>query len=154
MASIIGYNAQQAAAIGCTVGMYNHSGWFGEPENQLAIIEYLKMPNVGIVYNFNHPENHIDRFPEFFPRMVPHLLAINLSGLKKGSPVKVVPIGQGDAELEMMRLVKKSNYRGPVGIINEYTHPDAEVGLRMNLAGLKNSLKRLGYAAEWRNYKN
>src|SRR4051812_28669294 len=28
-----------AAAQGCSVGLYNHGGWFGEPENQIAIIE-------------------------------------------------------------------------------------------------------------------
>lgn len=153
MANIIGTIAKQAAEIGCSVGMYNHSGWFGEPENQIAIIEYLKMPNLGMVYNFNHAEAHINRFAEFFPKIVPHLLAINLSGIKKGNPVKIVPIGQGDAELEMLRVVKESKYRGPVGIINEYTDPDAEVGLQMNLTGLKNSLKTLGYTAALKTYK-
>jgi hypothetical protein len=27
-----------ASKIGCSVALYNHGGWFGEPENQLAII--------------------------------------------------------------------------------------------------------------------
>src|SRR5688572_9264002 len=39
--------AEAAAKIGCSVGLYNHGGWFGEPENQLAIIERLKLANVG-----------------------------------------------------------------------------------------------------------
>ena len=34
--------ADEAAKIGCTLALYNHGGWFGEPENQLAIIERLK----------------------------------------------------------------------------------------------------------------
>src|SRR5262249_25662828 len=34
--------AEEAAQIGCSVGLYNHGNWFGEPENQLAIIEELK----------------------------------------------------------------------------------------------------------------
>src|SRR5262245_39120546 len=46
--------AEAAAAQGMKVALYNHGGWFGEPENQIAIIEDLKMPNVGIVYNFHH----------------------------------------------------------------------------------------------------
>ena len=154
MANIIGPIAKQAAEIGCSVGLYNHSGWFGEPENQIAIIDYLKMPNVGMVYNFNHAEAHVARFADFFPKIVPYLFAINLSGIKKGDPVKIVPIGQGDAELEMLRVVKESKYKGPVGIINEYTDPDAEVGLQMNLDGLKNSLKQLGYTAALKTYKN
>ena len=60
--------AADAAKIGCKVALYNHNGWFGEPENQLEIIKYVKMPNVGIVYNFNHAESQIDRFPEFSPK--------------------------------------------------------------------------------------
>ena len=31
--------AEEAAKIGCTVALYNHENWFGEPENQIQIIE-------------------------------------------------------------------------------------------------------------------
>ncbi|QRR02765.1 sugar phosphate isomerase/epimerase family protein [Dyadobacter sandarakinus] len=149
----IAYIAGKAAEIGCTVGLYNHGGWYGEPENQLEVISYLKRPNIGIVYNFHHAEEHIDRFPEFFPKILPHLMALNLAGLKKGNPVKVVPIGQGDAEREMMKIVRSSTYRGPVGIINEDTAPDAEVGLTMNMEGLKKVLKDLGDENALKTYK-
>ncbi|GLU52092.1 sugar phosphate isomerase/epimerase family protein [Dyadobacter frigoris] len=148
----ISYIAEKAAEIGCTIGLYNHGGWYGEPENQLEIISYLKKPNIGIVYNFHHAEEQIDRFPKFFPEILPRLLAINLSGLKKGNPVKVVPIGQGDAETEMIRIVKNSKYSGPIGIINEETAPDAEVGLTMNIDGLKKILKELGDSAALKTY--
>lgn len=148
----IAYIAEKAAEIGCTVGLYNHGGWYGEPENQLEIMRYLKKPNIGIVYNFHHAEEQIDRFPKFFPEMLPHLLAVNLSGLKKGNPVKVVPIGQGDAEMEMIRIVKNSKYSGPIGIINEETAPDAEVGLTMNIDGLKKILKEIGDSAALKTY--
>jgi hypothetical protein len=149
----IQYIAQKAAEIGCKVGLYNHGGWYGEPENQLAIIEYLKMPNVGIVYNFHHAEEHIDRFPDFFPKILPHLMALNLSGLKKGNPVKVVPIGEGDSEQRMMEIVKANNYRGPIGIINEDTAPDAEVGLMLNMNGLIKVLEQMGDATALQSYR-
>ena len=58
--------ADEAAKIGCTLALYNHGGWFGEPENQLAIIERLKaqgVKNVGMVYNLHHGHDHLDRFP-------------------------------------------------------------------------------------------
>lgn len=152
VAKPVRYIADKAAEIGCTVGLYNHGGWFGEPENQLAIIDFLKKPNIGIVYNFHHAEEQIDRFPVFLPKILPHLMALNLSGLKKDTPVKVVPIGQGDAELNMMRIVKASGYRGPIGIINEETAPDAEVGLTMNMDGLKRELKALGDSAALKTY--
>ncbi len=47
------------------MGLYNHGGWFGEPENQIAIIEHLKMSNVGIVYNLHHGHDHVERFKDF-----------------------------------------------------------------------------------------
>jgi hypothetical protein len=57
--------ADAAKEIGCTVALYNHGGWFGEPENQIAIIEKLKgqgVTNVGMVYNLHHGHEHLDRF--------------------------------------------------------------------------------------------
>jgi hypothetical protein len=48
--------AEAAAAIGCTVALYNHGGWFGDPFNQIAIIERLRsggIDNVSIVYNLH-----------------------------------------------------------------------------------------------------
>jgi len=44
----------------------------------------------------------------------------------------------------MINIVRKSSYRGPIGIINEDFAPDAEDGLKMNMEGLKNILKNLG----------
>lgn len=131
------YIAEKAAEVGSTVGLYNHGGWFGEPGNQLAIIQYLKMPNIGMVYNFSHSEEQIHRFPEFYPRILPYLYAINLTGLQGGIPAKVVPIGEGNIEYRMMKIIEKSDYSGPIGIINEDFAPDAEDGLKMNMEGLK-----------------
>lgn len=141
VAKPVSYIADKAAEIGCTVGLYNHGGWYGVPENQLEVIHYLKRSNIGIVYNFHHAEDDIARFSTFFPKILPHLMAVNLMGLQNGNPVKVVPIGQGDSEAEMIRVIKASTYRGPIGIINEDTAPDAEVGLTMNMEGLKKILK-------------
>ena len=152
-ASVVGYIAKKADSLGCTVGLYNHEGWFGEPENQLAIIEKLKMKNVGIVYNFNHAQDQIDRFPGFYPKILPHLIALNLAGLKKGDH-HIYPIGKGDSEKQMIEMVWKSKYEGPIGIINEDTHPDAEIGLRMNMSGLKNILESIGDKAAAATYKS
>jgi sugar phosphate isomerase/epimerase len=153
IAKPIRYIAEKAAEIGCSVGLYNHGGWYGDPENQLQVISYLKLPNIGIVYNLHHAESDLDNFAGFFPKILPHLYAVNLMGLKKGNPVKVVPIGEGDAEAAMIKIVKDSNYRGPIGIINEETAPDAEVGLSMNINGLKKILAEQGDKAALKTYK-
>ena len=58
-------------------------GWFGEPENQLAVIEHLKLKNVGIVYNLHHGHGHIDDFAAALARMKPYLLCLNLNGMTR-----------------------------------------------------------------------
>jgi len=130
--------AEAAAAIGCTVELYNHGGWYGEPENQIAIIQRLGLPNVGIVYNLHHGHAHLDRFPELLRRMLPYLHAVNLNGMvrdgdKQGK--KILPLGQGDLDLGLLKTIRDSGYRGPIGILN-HTPQDAEARLQDNLDGL------------------
>jgi putative heme-binding domain-containing protein len=130
--------AEEAARIGCKVGLYNHGGWFGEPENQLAILDMLKLPNVGIVYNQHHGHEHLDRFPAMLKKMLPHLYALNLNGMiKDGDKVgeKIVPLGQGELDLELLKTIQASGYRGPIGILG-HTMDDAADRLRDNLDGL------------------
>ena len=153
VAKPVKYMANKAAEIGCSVGLYNHGGWFGEPENQVAIIDYLKLPNIGMVYNFSHSEYQIHRFPEFFPKILPHLYAINLTGLEGGYPAKVLPVGKGNIEPRMMKIIQESSYRGPVGIINEDFAADAEVGLQMNIDGLKKYLVDSGDKITLKSYQ-
>jgi sugar phosphate isomerase/epimerase len=134
--------AEAAARIGCKVALYNHGAWFGEPENQIAMIEFLRaagITNVGIVYNLHHGHGHLDRFPELLQKMKPHMLALNLNGMtgdgeKRGK--KILPIGQGDLDLSLLRIISESGWRGPIGIIN-HTDEDAETRLQENLRGLE-----------------
>jgi len=142
-ANTIRYLAAEAAKTGSSVALYNHGGWYGEPDNQLAILEQVKAKNVGLVYNFNHAQDQITRFPEFYPRILPHLIALNLAGLREGDS-HIFPIGKGGNEQKMIEIIWKSGYRGPIGIINEDTAPDAEQGLKMNLAGLQEILANIG----------
>ncbi len=133
--------AEAAGKIGCTVGLYNHGGWFGEPENQIAIIERLRaggVTNVGIVYNQHHGHDHLERFLTLLEKMKPHLYVLNLNGMvRNGESVgrKILPIGQGNLDLELLRTIRDSGWRGPIGILN-HTDADAETRLRDNLNGL------------------
>jgi sugar phosphate isomerase/epimerase len=138
--------AEEAAKIGSKVALYNHGGWFGEPVNQVAIIKHLGLPNVGIVYNFHHGHAHIERFPELFKIMQPCLLAVNLNGMVKNGEStgkKILPIGQGDQELAMMKAILQSGWRGPVGILDHRPETDSEPTLRENLEGLARLRKEL-----------
>jgi putative heme-binding domain-containing protein len=133
--------ADAAKEIGCTVALYNHGGWFGEPENQIAIIEKLKgqgVTNVGMVYNLHHGHEHLDRFAELLDKMKPYLMALNLNGMfPDGERIgqKIVPLGQGPLDLGLLRIIRDSGYDGPIGILG-HTQDDAEERLKDNLDGL------------------
>jgi quinoprotein glucose dehydrogenase len=135
--------AQAAARLGCKIGLYNHGNWFGEPENQIQIIEHLKrdgITNVGIVYNFHHGHEHIDRFAELFRRMEPWLLCVNLNGMVKDGDRqgrKILHLAEGDRELPMLRVLRNSRWFGPVGIIDHRPETDSEETLRNNLRGFE-----------------
>ena len=137
--------AEAAAKIGCKVALYNHGGWFGEPENQIAIINELKLPNVGIVYNQHHGHGHVDGFAELLKTMQPHLLALNLNGMVRDGDQhgqKIVPLGEGELDLRLLKIIRDSGYSGPIGILN-HTQENAEARLQDNLDGLNWLLPQL-----------
>lgn len=145
---------EQTRKIGSKLAIYNHGGWNGDPENMAAIAEYLQKhhdgAHVGIVYNFHHGHAHIADFAAKWKVMQPYLLAVNLNGMELGGDTKgrkILHLGEGDRELELMRIMDQSGWRGDVGIINHREETDCEVTLRNNLAGfdwLKKELAKPG----------
>lgn len=129
-----------AAPYGCRIGLYNHNGWFGIMDNQLAVIDRLSemgISNVGIVYNFSHArdEQHDDSvdFPALWAKIKPHVIAVNVTGMRMDG--QIIYPSQGDSELEMMRTIQESGWTGPVGVIAE-KGGDAEVTLKNYLIGV------------------
>ena len=49
--------------LGCRYGLYNHGGWGGEPETMAEIARRLQSKDIGIVYNFHHGHEHLERMP-------------------------------------------------------------------------------------------
>lgn len=141
--------AEAAQALGCKIALYNHQGWFGDPDNQLAVLEGLRAEgarNVGIVYNLHHAHEHIRTFAAQWPRMMAHVVALNLSGVvENGDRIgkKILYVGEGEHELGMMRVVAQSGWRGPVGVLCHRTEVDAEEALRKNLEGVARLAKQL-----------
>jgi sugar phosphate isomerase/epimerase len=136
----IGSLVKLAAPYGVKIDLYNHNGWFGMVDNQVAIIEALRkvgITDVGIVYNFSHARDdlHDDtvNFPALWKKMKPYAVAVNITGTH--SEGTIVYPSQGDRELEMMRTIQDSGWRGPVGIIAE-KGGDAEVTLKNCITGI------------------
>ena len=153
-----------AAPYGCKVELYNHNGWFGMEENQLAVIRRLKelgVTDVGMVYNFSHARDdlHDDskNFPELWNKIKEHVVAVNITGMHWEG--KEVYPSQGDSEFEMMRTIQESGWKGPVGLIAE-KGGDAEVTLRNYMIGLdwlarvyQRRSENIVRSQYWRGYK-
>jgi sugar phosphate isomerase/epimerase len=129
-----------AAPYGVDIELYSHNGWFGQVDNELAIIDRLKemgVTNVGMVYNFSHAHDgdHDDtvNFPALWEKMKAHVVAVNITGM--GDPSKIIYPSQGIHELAMMKTIQDSGWHGPIGLIAE-KGGDAEVTLKNYLIGL------------------
>lgn len=141
-AEILAPAARAADRLGCRIGLYNHGGWFGEPDNQIAIIQAMQklgIKNVGIVYNFHHGHEHTANFPALAKRMAPHLMTVNVNGMRAGGP-KIVSFGEGDdnggAERQMLKSLVAAGYSGPIGILGHREERDVEECLREGLEGI------------------
>jgi sugar phosphate isomerase/epimerase len=138
-AEILAPVAQAAAERNCKLGFYNHGGWWGQPDNQIRVVEILRATghaNVGLVYNFHHGHEHVEDFAQLARRMTPHLLTVNINGMGDGGP-QILPVGQGDHEAKMLAELIAAGYDGPIGILHHRDGVDAEQGLKDNLAGIE-----------------
>ncbi|MEZ6061713.1 MAG: plastocyanin/azurin family copper-binding protein [Planctomycetaceae bacterium] len=132
--------ARRTKAMGCKLGLYNHGGWSGEPKNLVAVCRRLRElghDHVGVVYNFHHGHGHISDWAESFAMMKPFLHCLNLDGMNDNEQPKILGIGKGAHELEMIRTVVESGYDGPIGILDHREQLDAFESLKENRDGLE-----------------
>ncbi|MFT4637286.1 MAG: hypothetical protein ACI8T1_000595 [Verrucomicrobiales bacterium] len=126
--------------LGFKLGLYNHGGWGGAPENLVAICQHLRKTqqadHVGIVYNFHHAHEHLTQIEESLQLMKPYLHCLNLNGMNDEPNPKILPIGQGKHDDRLLRIVASLGYDGPIGILDHRDDTDAEESLRANLDGL------------------
>ncbi|WP_232055929.1 sugar phosphate isomerase/epimerase family protein [Tuwongella immobilis] len=129
---------KQTAKANCSLGLYNHGGWSGEPANLVAVCKRLReqhgAKHVGIVYNLHHAHDHLTDFAESLAAMKPYLLCLNLNGTNPKGP-KILQLGAGSMDLAMLKIIRDSGYSGPIGIIG-HTNDDVELRLKDNLDGL------------------
>lgn len=151
-AKAIQYIHQRAAEIGCTIALYNHEDWFGEPANQVKIIEASGLKDVHIVYNFHHGHSQVGGFSTILRVTKPYLTTVNLNGMK-GTTLNILTLGEGDRELEMMEQLKASGFNGSIGIIGHTDNEDVKLVLQRNLAGLKKLLTEMGESEALKTYQ-
>lgn len=149
--------AEKTKGLGLKLGLYNHGGWSGEPINMAAVCRRLRElgPNdhVGIVYNFHHGHGHIEDFSTALKAMTPYLLCVNLNGMNDNESPKILQLGAGKHERQMMKTLRDGGYQGPIGLIHHRDGVDAETGLRENITGMKQILSDLGDASALATYR-
>lgn len=139
IATGIAWLADEMKKIDGSVLLYNHGGWFGEPENMIRIIEAANRRNVGITYNFHHAHHRIGDFKPMLQKMLPYLVNISLNGMVVNGEQNgkmILPIGTGDCERDMIRAICDSGYDGMISILC-HMDADAEEVLRGNMEGLE-----------------
>jgi hypothetical protein len=148
---------EQTRQWGCKLALYNHGGWAGQPANMAAVAEWLRVhqraEHVGIVYNLHHGHEHIAQFAEALALMQPYLFCLNLNGMNDNEQPKILPLGQGQHDLALLRIIRDSGYAGPIGILDHRADMDAEEALRLNLDGLKDLLRQLDDQAALSTYR-
>ncbi|WP_046759186.1 sugar phosphate isomerase/epimerase family protein [Kordia jejudonensis] len=133
---MIKFVKQKADQMGCKLALYNHHGWFGNPYNQLKILEALNDDSISMVYNFHHAQEYVDQFQDIAKKITPYLSFVNLNGVKKEGP-QIITIGEGDHEFEMIQTLVKEGFTGPWGILGHIKTEDVKLVLERNIEGLK-----------------
>tara|TARA_R110002072_G_scaffold192734_1_gene349836 strand:+ start:15 stop:1034 length:1020 start_codon:yes stop_codon:yes gene_type:complete len=133
---MIAYLSKRASKLGCKIALYNHGGWYGKPENQLKIIKALPKNDLGIIFNFHHAHDAISQYSRNIKKILPYLWCVNLNGMKAEGP-KIITIGQGNLEKEMIQQLLDLNYSGPIGILGHVKGGDPEIIIQENHEGLQ-----------------
>ena len=133
---MIEYLSNRAQKLGCKIALYNHGGWFGNPENQLRIIKALPNHDLGVIFNFHHAHDALKTYSVNIKKLLPYLWCVNLNGMKAEGP-KIITIGQGNLEKEMIQELIDLGYKGPFGVLGHVKGGDPERILQDNLEGLQ-----------------
>ena len=137
----VGMILDRARTQGLKVALYNHGDWFGEPENQIRILEHLGVSpegseEIGLVYNFHHAHGQIEAFPELLQQMLPYLWTVNINGMQKDGE-KIMDVGSGNLEQVMLKELASSGFTGTIGILGHIEDEDVQQVLVRNLEGLE-----------------
>ena len=139
---------EKTRSLGLPLGIYNHGGWAGEPQNMIAVCENIRKnhngQHVGIVYNFHHGHADVAGFDETIQQLEPYLICLNINGMADPETVnrqshfdQILPVGSGVHERDMIRAVIASGYKGPIGVLGHRADMDAEESVSLNLKGLR-----------------
>ena len=140
-------HVERTRRLGLKLGLYNHGGWGGQPENLIAVCRHLRdkadAAHVGIVYNLHHAHDRLHGFAGALALMKPYLHCLNLNGMNDGAQPKILPVGRGQHDRRLLQTILDVGYDGPIGVLDHRSELDAEESLRENLDGLAETIPQL-----------
>jgi hypothetical protein len=119
------------------VGSYFDFCYNQTKANFQNLIEALSALDMGLVYNFHHAHDQIERFTGLADKMLANLWYVNLNGMKKQGP-RILTIGEGNHEQAMISILESKGYTGDYGVLGHVEDADAREIQEANLEGLRN----------------
>lgn len=104
------------------------------------IIKSLPNEDLGVVFNFHHAHHDLAPCKEHILKLCPYLWGVSLNGMKAAGP-KILPIGKGDLEKDMIQYLVDIGFKGPFNILGHVKGTDPELILEENFNGLKTLFK-------------
>ena len=124
---LLGEVADLAQESGLRIALYPHAGnYVATADDALRLVKKAGCKNVGVSINLCHElmAGNGPRLGEILQAALPHLFLVSINGADKPVPGKrmgwnqlIQPLGQGDFDvLGLLQALKRSNYRGPIGL--------------------------------------
>jgi len=98
---MIKFVKSKADSVVCDLALHNYKVWFGNPYNQIEILERLNDSFLAMMYNFHHAHEYVDEFEIVANKIISYLSFVNLNGIKKEGP-EIIPLGEGNHEVKMI----------------------------------------------------
>ena len=145
LAAAIDQIAAEIEPLGGRVGLYNHGGWLGKVENQIAVLKAMKQKNAGIALNLHHGSPDPESVSNILKQAGDHMIALVLNGHgPNGEKHGIHPFGSNDADVGTLQAILDSGYNGPVGILDHHFDSDTKERLGQSLKGLDRIQELLG----------
>jgi sugar phosphate isomerase/epimerase len=118
--------ADYAQRYGVRLAFYPHqNNWLEKVGDGIRLTKKINKPNVGAVFNLCHYLKKDDRptLEKTLKEAIPYLAAVSINGADDGNTNAmtwdrlILPLGQGSFDvLNILRILKDNNYKGPVGL--------------------------------------
>lgn len=120
----------------------------GAPKSGPAMLEELGLRKFAYDWRKAHLptfEDEILALRRHGIELTAYLVCVNLKGMTRGG-AKVLPLGSGTEDRQILGMIRDSGYRGPIGILDHRPELDAKKSLQENLEGLKTLPNKRGDA--------